>query len=111
MTAFLGIRTLLAPQAMMETFGVSVTTFQGLDLLTSVLGSAILSLSLFVLLAAWWSWRDLVAGRTLGLLCAVTLWLVAASGWLLGGSTEILLLDGVRGTLLFLSGWLWRPET
>ena len=109
-TAFLGARTLLDAEGMMETFGVTAAGAEGLELLIAVLGSVLLSLALIVLLAAWWSWRDLSAGRTLGLVCAATLLLVAICAFVIGGSTEILLLDGIRGLVLFALGLTWKPS-
>ena len=108
-TGFLGLRTLLDPDGMMVTFGVEVQDVPGLDLLTAVLGAVLLSLSLFVLLAAVWSWQGRAAGRTLGLVAASTLLLVAVCAWSLGGSLEVLILDGVRGLVLLTLGALWKP--
>ncbi len=110
LTAFLGARTLLDPEGMMETFGANAAGAQGLELLIAVLGAALLSLALFVLLAGHWAWRGHQHGRTLGLLCAATLLLVAISAWLVGNSTEILILDGVRGGLLLAFGLSWKPD-
>lgn len=109
-TAFLGARTLYDPQGMMEAFGVAVVDAPGIELLIAVLGSAILSLALFVLLAAWWSWQNQSAGRTLGMLAAATLILVAVCAWWIADSMQLLLLDGIRGGVLLLVGFLWKPE-
>lgn len=109
-TGFLGIRTLLDPEAMMSTFGVPPSELDGLMLLIAVLGSALLSLAAVVWLAGWWSWQGRSEGRTLGLVCGATLLLVAVSAWRIGGSIEVLLLDGVRGTLVLLLGFLWKPN-
>ena len=109
-TGFLGARTLIDSEGMMETFGVERTAVPGLELLTSVLGSVLLSLALFVLVAAWWSWQKRPEGRTLGIVAAGTLLLVALCAWMLGGSVQVLVLDGVRGTVLLVLGLLWRPE-
>ncbi len=109
-TAGLGARTLLDPQGMMTTFGVEVSEVPGLDLLTAVLGGVLLSLSLFVLVSAVWSYQGRREGRFLGMVAAGTLLLVAACAYFVGGSTEILLLDGVRGTVLLVLGWLWTPD-
>lgn len=94
----------------MVSFGVEVQRSPGLDLLIAVLGGALLSLASFVFLAAWWSYRGLVAGRTLGRLAAVTLLIVALCAWALGGSLEVLVLDGVRGVVLLVLGTLWKPN-
>lgn len=109
-TAVLGTRTLLDPDGMMRAFGVPTASGEGLDLLIAVLGSALLSLAAVVLLAAWWSWRAVTAGRTLGLLCAATLLLVAVSAWAIAGSTQVLVLDGSRGLLLIALGLAWKPD-
>ena len=107
-TGALGFRTLLAPEAMMSTFGVSAADVAALDLLIAVLGSVLLSLAIIVLLAAIWSWRGNEAGRTLGLVCAGTLILVGLGAWLLAGSTQILMLDGIRGATLIVLGFGWK---
>lgn len=109
-TAFLGLRTLIDPQGMMRSFGVPPEGAAGLELLIAVLGSALLSLAMIVLLAAWWSHQNRSEGRTLGMVCACTLLLVAVSAWLVAGSTQVLILDGVRGLLLLALGWAWRPQ-
>ena len=107
-TSLLGVRTLLDPDGMMESFAVSLPAGVDLSLLISVLGSAVLSLGLIQGLAALWCWKGRFEGRTLGILCAVTLLLVAACAYLQAGSTEILLLDGIRGVLLLVAGMAWR---
>lgn len=108
-TSGLGVPTLLDPEGMMVTFGVAVQQSPGLDLLTAVLGGVLISLALFVFLAAWWSYQGRPAGRTLGQLAAVTLLLVAVCAWAIGGSLQVLLLDGVRGVVLLVLGSLWKP--
>ncbi len=110
LTFVLGVRTLVDPAGMMQTFGIA-ESLDGLDLLIAVLGGALISLALFVSLAAWWSWHGRKEGRTLGLLAAATLLLVALCGWTIGGSTAVLALDGVRGLLLLVTGLLWQPRT
>ena len=110
-TGFLGLRTLLDPQGMMTTFGVEVSELPGIELLTSVLAGVLLSLCLFVLLAAVWSAQGRAEGRTLGMVAAFTLILVAACAYFVGGSVEVLLLDGVRGTVILLLGWFWKPDS
>ena len=107
-TALLGLRTLIDPEGMMESFSVTLPDGVDLSLLISVLGAAILSLGLIQALAAFWSWTGRAEGRTLGLLCAGTLLLVAACAYLQAGSTQVLLLDGVRGLALLLAGLATR---
>ncbi len=109
-TAGLGVMTVLAPERMAEGFGIVWTGDPGVALLTAVLGGVLVSLSLFVFLAAWWSWHSKQEGRTLGLISAATLLLVAVVAFAVGGSVQVLLLDGIRGTVLLLLGWLWRPS-
>lgn len=111
LTCVLGLRTLVDRDGMMRGFGIEPSATVGLDLLIAVLGAAILSLGLTVLLAAVWVWQGLAAGRTLGLLCAATLLLVAGAAWLQAGSTQVLLLDGVRGAVLLALGVAWKPTS
>lgn len=110
-TSLLGARTLLDPAGMMESFSVVLPDGVDLSLLISVLGAAILSLGLIQGLAAVWSWRGRSEGRTLGLLCAITLLLVAACAYLEAGSVQVLLLDGIRGSILLVAGLLTSPRS
>ncbi len=109
-TGVLGAGTLLDPPAVMTSFGVDGALPSGGVLLVAVLGSALLSLSCFVFLAAWWSRKGLRQGRTLGMVAGFTLLLVAACAYGIAGSVQVLVLDGVRGLLLLGLGWLWQPE-
>ena len=109
-TGLLGLGTLLTPESMAEGFGVSADDLEGLDLLMAVLGGALVSLSAFTALAGIWSWKAKPEGRELGFVCAATLALVAVCALVFAGSTQVLLLDGVRAALLILLGVLWRPE-
>ena len=108
-TAFLGLRTLVDPEGMMVAFGAPVTRAPGIELLMAVLGAVVLSIALFVLLAGWWSWQNRSEGRTLGILAAATLILVALCAFWIADSTQLLLLDGVRGVVLLVAGFLWKP--
>ncbi len=109
-TGALGSLTLVAPDRLASGFNVTLPEDVDLSLLMAVLGGVLLSLALIVGLAAHWSFQQRPEGRTLGLLCAVTLLLVAVAGWWFGGSREILLLDGVRGVVIFALGWFWKIE-
>lgn len=109
-TGFLGLRTLIDRQGMMRDFGVDPSQAIGLDLLIAVLGGVLISLAMLVLLAALWSFQARTEGRTLGLLCALTLLVVAASAFIVAGSVQVLLLDGVRGLVLLGLGLCWKPS-
>lgn len=108
-TSALGLRTLLDTDGMMQSFGVALPEGVDLSLLISVLGAAILSLGLVQILATMWSWNGRAAGRTLGMLCGVTLLLVAVCAWIQAGSMQVLLLDGIRGTALVLVALASKP--
>ncbi|REJ82722.1 MAG: hypothetical protein DWQ36_20005 [Acidobacteria bacterium] len=108
LTGLLGVRTLVDPEGMMTSFGVALGTLDDVKLLVAVLGSVIVSLAGFTLAAAAWSWQRRDAGRNLGLLAALSLLFVAACAYGLGGSAQVLVLDGVRGGVLLVSGIVWR---
>lgn len=110
LTCALGVRTLIDSNGMMVSFGVDPAAVVGVELLVAVLGSAVLSLGLVVLLATVWVWQGRPAGRTLALLSAVTLLIVAITAWLQAGSLQVLLLDGVRGLILLGLGLAWKPR-
>jgi hypothetical protein len=108
-TCLVGLSTIADPLGTAARFGVELADDPVLRTVLLTLAAAVLSLGLFTGLAARWVFLDRPEGRPLVLLCAGSLLLVAALGGVVGASRSILVLDGVRGTVLLVLGALWTP--
>ena len=109
LTCLVGLSTVADPLGTAARFGVELAEDPVLRTVLLTLGAAVISLGVFTALAARWVFLDRAEGRTLVLLCAGSLLLVAALGGVIGASRQILLLDGIRGAVLLVLGSLWAP--